>query len=143
MIESTATLYAVSRGSYSDYGVVAIFSTKEKAEEYMLFVPSDDYNDIETYELDPGVVDKIRKGYSPWFVIMLRDGTTEEVRRQEVSSYSIGSSAWIHRRSTLPSRVQHSLPDCIVVHTMAKSEEHAVKIANEKRVQFIANGEWE
>lgn len=136
-------IYAVSTGTYSDYGIVAVFSTKEKAEEFMKFVPSEDYNDIETYELDPDVAAQIREGYSPYYVLMLRDGTTETIHRHEVGMYSVGSSAWIHRRSTLPSRVTPRLPDCIVVHAMAKSEEHAVKIANEKRVQFIANGEWE
>jgi len=44
------TVYAVSTGEYSSYGVCAIFSTREKAEEYSLTVSN--FNDIEEYELD-------------------------------------------------------------------------------------------
>jgi len=55
-------VYAVSSGSYSDYRVNAIFSTKELAEEFMRYIPDNDYNDIEEYEIDPSVPDIIKRG---------------------------------------------------------------------------------
>jgi len=50
--------YVVTTGSYSDYTIDSIFSTKEKAEAYKdLYSRSDEYdasdvNDIEEYEID-------------------------------------------------------------------------------------------
>jgi hypothetical protein len=45
------TVYVVTSGSYSDFGINAMFSTREKAEEYMGGHP-DQFNDIQEYELD-------------------------------------------------------------------------------------------
>lgn len=44
-------VYVVTRGEYSDYCISAIFSTHEKAEEYMGGFPGE-FNEIEEYELD-------------------------------------------------------------------------------------------
>jgi len=43
-------VYAVSSGSYSDYSIEAIFSTRERAEHYALILS--EANDVEEYELD-------------------------------------------------------------------------------------------
>ena len=51
-------VYVVTQGTYSDYGLVGIFSTKEKAMEFLEKQGRWDYdlnsseNDIEEYELD-------------------------------------------------------------------------------------------
>ena len=70
-------VYAATSGSYSDYGIVAIFSTKEAAQLFMERHPNqwNDWNDIEEYDLDPGVL-QMRKGYSHWMVQMEEDGST-------------------------------------------------------------------
>jgi hypothetical protein len=83
--EMAKTIYAVNSGSYSDYRVNALFSTKAKAEEYMKAVPDPEYNEIGEYELDGGMdkVDMIRRGYSVWRVLMQRDGKVERVDRTE------------------------------------------------------------
>ena len=47
--------YIVTSGSYSDYQIEAVFSTKEKAEEYIQNTCTDDVNDIEEYEMDEQV----------------------------------------------------------------------------------------
>jgi hypothetical protein len=44
-------VYVVTEGSYSDFHVSAIFSSREKAVEYMGGFP-DQFNGIEEYELD-------------------------------------------------------------------------------------------
>lgn len=44
-------VYVVTSGSYSDYGIVGIFSTKEKAEEFMGGRP-DKFNGINEYDVD-------------------------------------------------------------------------------------------
>jgi len=45
-------VYIVTSGSYSDYHIEAVFSTKEKAEEYIQNNCDDDVNEIEEYEMD-------------------------------------------------------------------------------------------
>ena len=46
----------VTYGDYSDYRVSGIFSTKEKAKEYIKFMSNDnkyaEYNDVEVLEID-------------------------------------------------------------------------------------------
>ena len=48
-------VFIVTSGSYSDYQIEAVFSTKEKAEEYIQNACIDDVNDIEEYEMDEQV----------------------------------------------------------------------------------------
>lgn len=127
------TIYAVTSGSYSSYRVVALFSTREKAEDYKATVLKDEYDSgIEEYQLDPDTTDLLRRGYSVWRVTMLRDGSTERVDRSDNGSYDVqdAPSFRIWDRTVLAASV------------WAKSEKAAVKIANEKRAQMIANGEW-
>ena len=57
-------IYAVNSGSYSDYRVVALFSTPERAQEFMAAVPDSDYNGVEEFELNPDTADLIKRGYS-------------------------------------------------------------------------------
>lgn len=45
-------VYAVTAGHYSDYRVLGIFSTMEKAEEYHRYCPDEDIRPIEEWPLD-------------------------------------------------------------------------------------------
>ena len=87
------TVYAVSSGSYSDYRVNALFSSKEKAKEFIEVMQKDnpysDYNGIEEYQLDPPTVDLIKRGYSVWNVLMLRDGEVERTRKTDNDKYDV------------------------------------------------------
>jgi hypothetical protein len=138
------TLYAVSSGSYSDYRVVAIFSTQEKAEVYKATFPDSDLNETEEYPLDPPLAEQWQEGYRVWRVVMLRDGTTEKC--QTDNSYRMVSSCpdyFIWRRTEALAYAGRGIPDVLTATVLAKSSEHAVKIVNEKRAQMIANGEWD
>lgn len=136
-------VFAVSSGSYSDYRVNAIFSSKELAQEYMNAVKDSDYNEIEEYTLDPPTADLIRRGYLVWNVLMLHDGTTERVTRTENGLYDVDAPRhWIWKRTEAPAYKGKGIPDALQSSVWAKTEKQAVKIANEKRAQMIANGEW-
>jgi len=87
-------IYAVNSGSYSDYRVVALFSTPERAQEFMAAVPDSDYNGVEEFELNPDTADLIKRGYSLWLVHMLRDGNTERVEQLKLSLYDELDDAW-------------------------------------------------
>src|SRR5690606_19261207 len=124
-------IYAVNQGSYSDYRIVALFTTLNLAKEFMGAVEGSDYNEVEEYELNPKTADLVRRGYAPWKVHMLRDGTTERLNREDVDSYqvsSIGHAIW--RRSEAPMYRGKGIPDCLVSTVWAKTENQALKIAN-------------
>ena len=143
-------IYAVSEGSYSDYRVSAIFSTKEKAQEFIDTMKKqsdsdyDEYNDIEEYQLDPPVADLLGRGYSVYHVLMLRNGDVERVERTDNGSYDISSAGQSHiwERTKASAYRGKNVEDALDMKVWAKDEKAAVKIVNEKRVQMIAMGEW-
>ncbi len=137
-------VYAVSSGTYSDYSVDAIFSTRERAQAFMHTFPVDGHNDIKEYELDPDYVDRVRSGQSVWRVFMLRDGTTERVERLDMSTYIALNTNEPHiwKRSEAPAYRGKNIPDCLNARVWAKNEKHAIKIVNEYRTRMIAEGRW-
>lgn len=131
-------VYAVSEGSYSDYRIVAIFSSEELAQQFMNEVIGDR---IETYPLNPPDADLYRQGYRVWYVSMYMDGGCRKVMYDK------------DRWDEVDEDVRHGIdkpfnwkdgygPDreYIYQHLWAKSEEHAIKILNEKRAQMLAEG---
>ena len=140
-----STIYAVSSGDYSDYRVVAVFSTRAKAGAFIAAIPDSEWNEIEVYELDPDTADLIKDGYALWRVLMLRDGTVESIEKSNLGRYcySVTNCRFeIWRRSQAPAYRGKGIPDCLVGTAMAKSAEHAIKIVNEKRTQLIASNRW-
>lgn len=136
-------IYAVNSGSYSDYRIVALFSTPELAQEFMDAVPDSDYNRVEEFDLNPDTADLIKRGYSLWTVHMLMGGDTERVERQDLSLYGIGDVGHrIWRRTQGLAYAGKGIPDILTSTVWAKSENQAVKIVNEHRAQMIASGEW-
>ena len=134
-----ATVYLVSSGCYSDYRVRAVFNDREMAEEFVeRFSGIDDYDDkmyVEEWKLNPDIP-QIRAGLVAFQVKMARDGTTIEARPLE----DIERSDYIGAPSACNRDYGRGFMIC---RHYAKDTKHAVKIANEKRVQLIANGEWE
>jgi hypothetical protein len=124
-------LYAVTTGSYSDYSVNGIFSTKQKAKDFKAAFPNEtDFNDIEEFELDPSAPDW--KDKDIWFVRMKRNGDVLEAEKRDKSLYgffSVGDQGFDINRD-------------IYMTVLAKDKEHAIKIVGEKRAQLIAEGGW-
>lgn len=139
---ASETIYAISTGSYSDYTVHALFSTKEKAQEYIDTIKAgyDGWNSIEEYVLDPQHAVMVKKGYAPWDVFMYRNGDVEQVKRHDIERMWMEPTVSYIEESRIPSR--RGKPHALRVRTLAKSEQHAVKIANEIRTRMIANNEW-
>ncbi len=137
-------IFVISSGSYSDYRINAIFSSNKLAREYMAAVKNSDYNDIEVYELDPPAADLIKRGYYVWNVLMLHDGTTERVDRTKNDYYDVEDVPRHHvwERTKAPAYKGKGIPDALDSRVWAKTEQQAVKIVNEKRVQMIADGRW-
>lgn len=133
-------VYLLTTGQYSDYTVRGVFSSRELAERArQVLLPCSEANeDIQEVELDSGLDGNGNPLVEKWTVEMLREG---EVTKTEPSdfdeteachlSYSYGSDARVHLWGTFAVRPG---PD---------AKEQAVKSADERRLQFIASGEWE
>ncbi len=127
------TVYAVSKGCYSDYSVVALFSTRELAQTFMDRHPGgyEDWNEIEEFALDEGV-EQMRAGMSRYNVRMGENG----------DSYDVGSETyWFTEKPDAEFR-KPAAPRInqrwFNWYGWAMSQEHALKIANEYRIRLLA-----
>ena len=123
-----ATAYMVTQGRYSDYGVVGVFTTREKAEAFMaLFPPQRDELRIEEVELD--ALDGVPVGRRPFHVKFdfAGNSTAAPCEPTDMKQYCrpYGDSV-------------HMTTDC-----WATDKQHAIKIANERRVMALASGDWQ
>lgn len=126
-------VYIVTSGSYSEYRMEAVYSTREAAEQHVALLNAPetcivDNPTIEEYEVDE-FADHVAQGFLLWHVRMGRDG-----------------SGFAHLTSELDRLGQHSFdfpprPQMEYV-CWARDEQHAIKIANEHRAQLIALGQW-
>ena len=128
-------VYVLTEGIYSDYGIEAIFSTREKAEAALAELARHrGYNvewmeaEVETYTLD--VEYQYVKCVS---VKMKRDGTVMGSYIDDVKSDELDYSVtW------------YGYYNDYILHNRVRGNdyERAVKVTNELRTRLIANGEW-
>lgn len=123
------TIYLVTDGDYSDYHVLGVYSTKEKAEHAKRLFASD--NGIWEYELD--AIPDSPQGMLAYHVSMLVSGDVKDVWQETVEGFE---SRWC----VAP---QWGADVTVVFHVWARDEQHAVKISNEWRAQIIALGLWD
>jgi len=136
------TLYLVSAGEYSDYHVVAICSTREKAE---LVIATDtskysEFNDIKEYELD-AVADMVAQGYKVFFVLFNDRGDVIET----ASNQRLPGSVTPNAMGAPSHRSLGDMPagSIRIYDISARDSEHAVKIASEMRIKFLVTKEQE
>jgi len=118
-------VYVVTTGQYSDYGITAICSTKEMG-EYANLLYGDEANGVDEWEVDE--LPKHPEGKLP-FTVQMKESGDSEVKRESIGYF---------KEKCEP----YGDDETFCFDVWAKDEQHAVKIANEKRVQLIANGEW-
>ncbi len=126
------TVFMVTAGEYSDYGVVAIYSTKEKAEQFMEEFPNSEYNPIDEINIDIDYAGMKAAGKTIWITHMDRNGNTLRVQ----DTRSVFGQVLFHFN-----RREQEAP-FLINWCYAASEEQAIKATNEKRTQLIANGVW-
>lgn len=132
------TVYVVTEGSYSDYTVMAIFSSEEKAIEYMGGHP-EKFNDIETFELD---VEPPRVFGQVWCVSLNLDGSVQ----QPLWSNELTDVPKEHRQGERgEGRIYPPINKYRgrVTGTSYVSGEHAMKLAVEQRQKALReHPEW-
>ncbi len=126
-------VYIVSEGNYSEYHVIGIYSLMENAEYAKKIYYAD--NDIQEMEMD--FIPKHPYGLLLFHVAMDRDGNTNYVHREGCSVHREECSNYVEREWKPYGDNKH-----VSFTSWAKDEGHAIKIANEKRVMLIENGEW-
>lgn len=126
------TIYILTEGDYSDYHIVATYSTKELAEEAQNHCPN---SDIEEYELDALEIPEHPPGHTAWTVNI--NAKTNAIH-------------WAYQQTSLggyfePKEKYYEGFDVsgklstFIVHCWARDKEHAEKIALDKFYQW----KWE
>ncbi len=132
------TIYVVTSGDYSDYSVDGVFDQRDMAQEFVDRIPG---ARIEEYSLNPAVPE-IRAGFSAFSVYMLRDGSL----LQDLGDLGYWTSR--PEASIVPPEVSIRWANrfrgraVLYCTCWARDAQHAVKIANEHRAQFIALNQW-
>ena len=122
-------IYIVTEGCYDEYRVVAAFTSEEKARKYM-----DEFDfDLEEVELDPAPL--IQEGdYKFYHFIMYKYGAVHGI---DVSVFK----KKIFQEEKIKLDVFAGLA-CLQCGIKALTKDRALEIANVKRLELIASGEW-
>lgn len=118
--------YLIWTGCYSDKGVVGVFTHKEHAEEMIKLCPQLNEPYLEEIEIDNITTYRNRKLYE---LRLNKNGDLIEKPEIETHFYRKNGHG-IDRHGNL------------FVMVWAESSEHAIKYAQDLRVQLIANNEW-
>lgn len=121
-------VFVVTAGSYSDYRVCGIYSTREKAERAKDVFNAD--NDIEEWTLDE--MPECPPGLVAWRVHIQKDGAAKASRTE--------APVHAHWMELVPYSTSGN-GGC-TTEMYAADEKHAIKIANERRIQALALGTW-
>lgn len=121
-----AKIYIVTSGDYSDYRIDEVFSTKEKAEEYVQ-QHGTDYR-IEDYDIDK----EVKKETKIWCVKMRFDNF-------EVSECFGGGSLSLRKDTFEYFFDDWAMIGYIILYFEADCMDMAIKIANERAAQIKAN----
>ena len=126
-------VFIVTSGCYSDYAIDAVFTNEKTAGLYADKIDGE----VEIWEISPSnLIDKLTHN-KIFCVRMNKEGKTDLVMEEDFDSHEIKNA--IEKKTEIFKAVDG---DCMITYMFAKDEKHAVKIANERRVQLIVNNEW-
>lgn len=155
------TIYVVQKGCYSDRGISAIFSTREKAEEYISTYSEPGVEprflsesfDIEEFTIDDPEEARLQNpGMFPFEVRMREEDAAPPryewdegcvpgatVRRMDSPPHSgmVTAPSW-GSLDNYGDWTELEVKD-LITQCWARDEEHAIKIATERRAEFLAN----
>lgn len=136
-MEQVVNVYIVTSGEYSDYGIRTVFSTREKAEEWIkAWVPTE-YRGSEEYRIEEYAVDAEPMPTPHIKVWMDRHGVTLKTRQYQ--DQGRGGYRWFENRRG----GYRDGDDTLLVWVVETDDEtRAIKVVNEKRAQIIALNLW-
>lgn len=126
--KSKKVVYVLTKGDYSDYHIIGVYSTRDEAEKGVIEYDSEwGTPSIEEWDVDKHPAHP--EGMLAYKVHMDRDGNSE-VHREGCDDFKGDDWAPYGDNQRVSFRM------------WARDEQHAVKIANERRMQQIASGQW-
>lgn len=135
------TVFVVDRGTY-ETSIIGAYSTRENAELICKTIGADATTAICEWTLDESIAE-IKKGYSVYQIVMLIDGEVERIDRREIDTFVGDANVFsIWKRMEAPMYKGLDKPNVLTATVWARGNKHAIKIADEKRLEMIANGEW-
>ena len=130
----TKSIWAIEDGCYSDYHIVGVFSSEEKAQKIKSIVGGE----VVEWNLDPGI-NEINKGLSIFNIIMNYSGNIERLTKEDICMYNLSNNGLhVWERTKAPAYQGKKVNDAVCGSVWAKDQKHAIKIANEFRTQNIA-----
>lgn len=126
------TIYVLTSGSYSDYTIIAVFSTKELATRLIELGHGDD---IEEYELDAFGDEWLAKHITRWRVTMELD--TADVT--DVFPYQLVEQDSPDNHYSHIEKYGYMDKGRFITYVRADTQERAVKVAMERRSVWLAN----
>lgn len=131
------TIYVVTSGSYSDYGIEGVFTERELAQSFIdAFVNPYEGMDIEEWPLDPHRNDLMKK--RKVFLVSIDKEGNADALPQSRSPYLLNKEEYGFPPG-ISFRDNKKIMNCVC---FANDDKHAIKIANEKRIQFLALNKW-
>jgi hypothetical protein len=121
-------VWVCTAGSYSDYRVHSIYTDEATAKRVS---GAFDLNDPIEMEADPKLPQPVRDGLFMYCVVMSKNGDKSRLHR---TSYELPDSfkpyvGWQTEEEK----------GGFLIYCWARDDNHAVKIANERRIQILAN----
>lgn len=134
-------IYVVTSGEYSDYHICSLFDSRELAQEEVTRLNARDRWDtarIEEYFLNPSKGSPTSPDDETYhlFVIGMRKNGNVTYSSDEGVPSAVPDSERFKAQYT------DTYADAWAFRVVARNLEHAIKIVNEKRVQYIANNDW-
>jgi len=130
----TKSIWAIEDGCYSDYHIVGVFSSEEKAQKIKNIVGGE----VVEWNLDPGI-NEINKGLSMFSILMDYSGDIERLTKEKICTYNLSDNGLnIWERTKAHAYQGKKVNDAVGGFVWAKDQKHAIKIANEFRTQSIA-----
>ena len=139
------TIWVIEQGSYFDYRVCGVYSTRENAQRMCEQINKGSYVEatVREWPLDPGI-EHLNAGRNLYLVCMRRDGTVERCEREDIwGDFELANWVYLWERSKLPAFRGKNVEDVLHGYFWAEDETHAIKSANELRAQWIETNKWE
>lgn len=132
-------VYLVSTGSYSDWDIHGIYSTREIAEQVrqrLIDLGEYEVNDVDEYAIDSARLD-LRQRFSAESI-----PSSVEVGCCRWLRYGKGPTGVVKERKLAHWRTCDVVGSCLEVDVEAESQEHATKIAADKFREYAALTGW-
>jgi len=131
-----SSIFIVTDGNYSDYHIIAAFSTRDLAEA---FVAGSGIGDVEEHPLDRCEMIGLR----PFALDMDWDGRAGSIREGYSDSLKNNIHPFDNEYQRTDPAWTHASPDHVFSglrcdQVWARDEQHAIKIVNEYRIQYLA-----